>query len=132
MTLRSNLWPALLGALALAAPAARAADNPSAHRDCFLSNDWHGWSAPGDGDVIYLRVRINDIWRAELTPGIHVRKYPDEFLVNRVRGSSYICSPLDLDLTLSDRHGMRRGLIVRSLRKLTPQEIAAIPKKDLP
>ena len=132
MTLRSKSLLAALGLLALAAPAARATDSPSANRTCFLSNDWHGWTAPADGDVLYLRVRINDVWRLDLTPGSHVRKYPDEFLVNRIRGSSWICSPLDLDLALADHNGMRKGVIVRAMRKLTPEEIAAIPKKDLP
>ena len=125
-------------AAALAIPlAAQSADppKPAAHPDraaCFLSRDWDGWSAPGDGDFLYLRVRQREIWRVDLTPGSHVRKQPDYFLVNRVRGSSWICSPLDLDLTLSDHHGFRRGLIAKSLRKLTPAEVAAIPKKDLP
>jgi hypothetical protein len=68
----------------------------------------------------------------DLTPGTHARKYGDRFLINQVRGSNWICSPLDLDLTLSDRQGFREPLIARSLRKLTPAEIAAIPRKDLP
>jgi hypothetical protein len=52
--------------------------------------------------------------------------------VSRIRGSNWICSPLDLDLTLSDHLGFREPLIARSLRKLTPEEVAAIPRKDLP
>ena len=54
------------------------------------------------------------------------------FLVSQVRGSNWICGPLDLDLQLSDHNGFRQGLIARSLRKLTPAEVAAIPRKDLP
>lgn len=130
MTSRSTFWLALLGAAALAVPAA--ADTANTHRECFLSNDWHSWSAPGDGDVLYLAVSVNEVWRVELTPGSHVRKYPDQFLINRVRGSNWICSPLDLDLALADHHGMRKGLIARSLHKLTPEEIAAMPRKDRP
>jgi hypothetical protein len=63
------------------------------------------------------------------SPGLH---NGDRFLVNRVRGSDWICSPLDLDLTLADHNGYREPLISRSLRKLTPAEVAAIPRKDLP
>ena len=103
-----------------------------APRSCFQTRDWDGWTAPGDGDFLYLRVKPNDIYRVDLTPGSHVRKEPDRFLVNRVRGSSWICSALDLDLTMSDQNGFREPLIARSLRKLTPAEVAAIPRKDLP
>ena len=133
MALRPNLLLATIGAIAFAAAAASAAESPKdPGKNCFLSNSWQGWSAPGDGDALYLRVGLHDIYRVDLTPGTHARKYGDRFLVNRVRGSNWICSPLDLDLTLSDQQGFREPLIARSLRKLTPAEIAAIPRKDLP
>jgi hypothetical protein len=102
------------------------------HNDCFLSNNWESWTASPDGDALYLRVGVRDIYRVDLTPGSRARKDPDRFLVNKVRGSSWICSPLDLDLTLSDHHGFRQPLIARSLHKLTPQEVAALPKKQRP
>jgi hypothetical protein len=122
---------AALAVVGLAATAqADAGGKPS--RPCFLSNAWQGWSAPGDGDVLLLRVNLHDIYRVELTPGSHVRRFPDYFLISRIRGSSWICSPLDLDLSLSDQHGFKQPLIARSLRKLTPEEVAAIPRKDLP
>lgn len=118
--------------LALCATAALA-DKPAEHtNNCFLSNNWKSWTASPDGDVLYLRIDINKIYRVDLTRGSRARKYPGSFLVNRVRGSNWICSPLDLDLTLADDTGMRQPLIAQSLRRLTPAEIAAIPKKDLP
>ena len=132
MALRLNLLLATIGAAALVAGAASSAENPKPRENCFLSNSWEGWTAPGDGDTLYLRVVPHDIYRVDLTPGTHARKEGDRFLVNRVRGSNWICSPLDLDLTLSDQTGFRQPLIARSLRKLTPAEIAAIPRKDLP
>ena len=123
---------AAAAATLLAAGAANANDRPSQRASCFLSNTWTGWSATPDGDTLYLRISVRDVYRADLTPGSHVRKWGDEFLVSQVRGSNWICSPLDLDLTLADRHGIRQPLIVRSLRKLTPAEIAAIPAKEMP
>ena len=88
-------------ALALAATAARAAD-PEPRQHCFPANgSWTSWSAPGNGDVLYLRVHINDIYRVDLTPGSHAYKSPGYFLVNEVRGSGRICSAIDLDLTLA-------------------------------
>jgi hypothetical protein len=61
-----------------------------------------------------------------------VRKDADRFLINRVRGSSWICSPIDLDLTLSDHNGFKEPIFVKGLRKLTPAEVAAIPAKEKP
>jgi hypothetical protein len=103
-----------------------------ARRDCFLSNDWEGWSAPGDGDTLLLNVRFHEVYRVDLTPGSHAHKTPGYFLINRVRGSNWICSPLDLDLSISDQQGFRTSLIARGLHKLTPEEVAAIPPKDRP
>jgi hypothetical protein len=119
--------------LSLLSPAAAQANAPTAPaRDCFVSSHWRGWSAPGDGDVLYLRVGLHEIYRAELTPHSNVHRLGGRFLVNKVRGSSLICSPLDLDLTLTDEHGFGQPLIVRALRRLTPAEIAAIPPADMP
>lgn len=132
MAMRLNPIPVVLVAATLAGTAATAAPDRKAASACFASRDWQGWSAPGDGDFLYLRVGVRDIYRVDLTPGSHVHRDADRFLVNRVRGPDWICSPLDLDLTLSDRHGFREPLIARALRKLTPAEVAAIPRKDLP
>jgi len=136
MVMRLKLLLRTIGAAALVATAATAATNPTepARRGehCFLSNSWQGWSAPGGGDMLYLRVNTRDVYRVDLTPGTHARKGPENFLVSQVRGSNWICSPLDLDLTLSDHHGFREPLIARTLRKLTAAEIAAIPRRDLP
>ena len=119
--------------LALILPAtASAASEQASARDCFVSSSWRGWSAPRDADALYLRVRGNDVYRVELTPGAHVHRYGGDFLVNQVRGSSWICSALDLDLALMDYNGFSRPLITTNLRKLTPEEVAAIPREDRP
>lgn len=119
-------------ALGLAAPAAQASA-PAAHESCFPAGGaWQGWNASKSGDVLYLRVHINDIYRVDLTPGSRAYKSPGYFLVNEVRGSGWICSAIDLDLTLADDHGFRKPLIAVAMRKLTPQEAAAIPRKERP
>ena len=135
MTKHRYSIPSVLAATLLAAAsatAATAAQDRTPDRACFASNSWQGWSAPRDGDVLYLRVGVRDIYRVELTPGTRVRNDGDRFLINRIRGSNWICSSLDLDLAISDHHGFQEPLIARSLRKLTPAEVAAIPRKDLP
>ena len=102
------------------------------HRACFLSNNWESWKVAPGGDALYLRIRLNNYFRVGLTPGTRAVRTPGSFLINRVRGSNWICSPLDLDLTISDTTGIRQPLIARSLHQLTPEEVAAIPRKDLP
>jgi hypothetical protein len=127
-----KLIPVALAAATLTATTANAAPGPDSQGACFSTRNWDGWSASRDGDALYLRVGRHDIYRVDLTKGSHVRKDADRFLINRVRGSDWVCSPLDLQLTLSDHQGFREPLIVRALRKLTPEEVAAIPQKDLP
>jgi hypothetical protein len=120
--------------LALVASAGRAATTTeTTHPSCFPAGTaWTNWSAADHGDVLYLRVHINDIYRVDLTPGSRAYKSAGYFLVNRVRGSGWICSAIDLDLTLASDYGFRKPLIAVSMRKLTPEEVAAIPRKDLP
>lgn len=125
---------ATVAALALA-PLAHAATEPAPAKtggSCFASNTWNGWKTTNNGDALLLRINNRDIYRVDLTPGTHAYRGADQFLVNQVRGSNFICSALDLDLTLADHNGFRQPLIATSLRKLSPAEIAAIPRKDLP
>jgi hypothetical protein len=126
---------ATVAALALAPLAHAAADTaPTKTRNdsCFASNTWNGWKTTDNGDALLLRINNRDIYRVDLTPGTHAYRGGDRFLINQVRGSNFICSALDLDLTLSDHNGFRQPLIATSLRKLSPAEVAAIPRKDLP
>jgi hypothetical protein len=117
---------ATLGGVASAAPADRNG------RNCFTVNDWHGWSSPSP-DVLYLAVSFRDVYRAELAQPVPGLNQPDTVVISDEMGLQSICSAVDLHLILTHRGGGgRRGLIVRSLTKLTAEDIAAIPKKDRP
>ena len=128
---RPGLALALGLALTAAAPfaptTASAADNAS---PCFFVSQWRGWSAPEPG-MLYLKVGNRDVYRVEVSPSNRKIDRLGTFLVSESRRSS-ICSHLDLDLRLADRNGFQEPLIARSLVKLTPAQIAAIPPKDLP
>ena len=117
-------------ALAGAASAVPAATNG---RNCFFSSEWQGWKAPDD-KTIYLRVNVRDIYRVDLSSGSPLLTDFDNHLVNVQHGSDYICSPLDLQLAVVENGipGMRDFVIAKTITKLTPDQIAAIPKKDLP
>jgi hypothetical protein len=115
------------------AGAATAADPPkSSSRDCFFARSWEGWKAPND-KTLFLRVNNRDVYRVDLQVGSTFLTGPDPHLINDVRGPDTICSPLDLDLRVSPgSDGPAEPLFVKSLVKLTPQQVAAIPKKDRP
>jgi hypothetical protein len=113
---------------ACAAPAA----TKTTQSDCFRTSDWEGWHAP-NSKTLYLRVHMHDIYRVDLSSGSSLLTGPDTHLVNVVRGSNYVCSPLDLDLTAVENGiGIPEFLIASAITKLTPEQAAAIPKKDLP
>jgi hypothetical protein len=119
-----------LGATGQAALAAGAA--PSSGESCFLSRDWESWKSPSPS-VILVRVGVNRVFRLELQGGSSQLQDGGVHLVSKIRGSDWICSPLDLDLTLADDHGgFREPLIVKSMRQLTPDEIKDIPAKYRP
>jgi hypothetical protein len=54
------------------------------------------------------------------------------FLVFEPRGSSLVCGPIDLDISLADTSGYDVPLFPKSLVKLTDEEIAAIPRAHRP
>src|SRR5471032_2135924 len=94
-------------ALALAAGSAVAGSAPAAQK-CFFISEWQGWSSPSP-TVLYLRVN-RDIYRVDLSVGSDWLRSPDMHLVSKLSGSTSICTPLDLNLELSDGQTFRQGL----------------------
>lgn len=134
MSALSKVFVAAAAALAFAgaASAASAADNSGAPtRSCFFTSQWRGWSAPAPG-VIYLNVGPRKIYRVDVAGNARWLKSPGNFLVSELRGSTSVCSHLDLDLAVADQHGLYMPLIAQKLTLLTPEQVAAIPRKDLP
>ena len=124
----------VLAALSLGACVATMPPAPvtQASAECFSSTEWNGWSSPAD-DVIYLRVRNNDFYRVDLVPGSGRRlDSGGQFIISETRGSGRICTANDLDLAMADTLGFRTPLFPRTLRKLTPEEVAALPPGDRP
>lgn len=99
--------------------------------DCFSSVQWQGWSSPSD-DVLYLRVRGNDVYRVDMLPGSGRLDRGGRFLISEVRGSNRICTANDMDLAIADSHGFRTPLFPRTIRKLTPEEVAALTPGERP
>lgn len=123
----------MAAAVGLALAGAARADAPAAkpRSPCFFSRDWSNWRAP-DKDTIYLRVNVRDIYKIDLSAGgSQLLTWPDSHLINEMRGTDSVCSPIDLDLKVAS-DGIVIPLFVKAITRLTPEQVAAIPKKDLP
>lgn len=105
------------------------ADKPA--RQCFYLSDWRGWTAP-DKNTLYMKVRGRDVYRVDLAYGSNQLTWPGTHLVSVVRGPDSICHPLDLDLRVSDGMGFAIPIRAKTITKLTPEQIQALPKKDRP
>jgi hypothetical protein len=122
----------LLSAVTLAAAMFAATAAPAATSNCLRARDMGPWKSPAPNVLLY-RVGANAVWRLDLQQGSDQLKYPDVHITNRHMDSSWLCVPSDFQLQLTDRAGIvNEPLIVTSVRQLTPDEIAAIPQKDLP
>jgi hypothetical protein len=131
--------PAIVGVLTGAAllsastTAIEAQPRPAATRppQCFSAHDWAGWRATNDGSML-IRVRGRDVYRVEFAGGCPNLSWPDVHLVTVFRGSEEVCAPIDLDLKVSDGHGMASACIVSKITPLSYAEVDALPRKALP
>lgn len=124
---RSIALPCLTLLVAIATAACATDSEPAADatrkgRQCFFASDVNGFT-PVDDRTVDVRVRVRDVYRLEL-----VGYCPDVDWTTaigiRSRGGTMICSGLDAELIVPSTLGPR-SCLVRSLRKLTDEEIKA-------
>src|SRR5665213_239438 len=117
---------AAAAALGMAAPAfaATSSGSPNATKNCFLAHDWQDWKAPND-KTIYVRVNQHDVWRIGLAGGERMITDDTNHLITNLSGGDWICHPIDLsNMKVSDGH-VTQPLFVKSLTKLSPEEVAS-------
>jgi hypothetical protein len=138
MTIKTSLVAAALGlsALSLATAPVAAAKSPAEagetakpKRQCFWANQVNNFAAESD-EVVNVRVGVKDIYRMELFGTCHEIDWSQRIGI-RSRGGSTICSGLDAELIVPSSIGPQR-CTVRNVRKLTPEEVAALPSKAKP
>jgi len=125
---------AISGALALTGSALAQPAQPTAPlKRCFYAHDWQGWHAP-NAHMMYIRVDMHRIYRVDFASSCQALTWMDAHLITTFRGSDSVCTPLDLDIKVSDGGPghITEPCIASGLSELTPEEVAAIPKKDLP
>jgi hypothetical protein len=115
--------------LALSAmPAAAKSPQPQQHQ-CFWTRNVDGFAAPND-HTLNVRVGVRDVYQFEM-----LGSCPDIDWNQRIalisRSGSSICSGMDAEVVTHSPIGPQR-CAVRSVHKLTPEEIAALPRRAKP
>lgn len=126
--------PALAGARAgsIDPPTPGAARSQAGERaPCFFLRDWKGhWTTAKDARTIYISVSRR-VYRLDLAAPYPLLKSPWAVLIYR-DSSSTICGPADFRLVVSDQIGVKEAVIVHEVTRLTPAEVAALPKSLRP
>jgi hypothetical protein len=107
---------------------------PKLAAECFFIRDFESWRAPPDAKSIYIRVEHNRFLRLELSAACPLLTWPDARLITRWHGPSVACDALDWDITVEQGpvRGAAAPCIVKKVHPMTPEEVAALPKKLRP
>ncbi len=124
----------IAAALALVAGApAGAADNPAPKKppeQCFYARMVNGFAAPDD-ENLYIRVGVNDVYH--LTMMTHCLDMDwNQRIALQSRTGGFICHYLDAEVITHARGLGRQRCFVKAMEKLTPAQVAALPKRAKP
>ena len=133
MLRRLNLLAAFALAASLVAPLAHADTNDVRGSSCIDARKLEEWKSPSP-NVIFYRVGANQVFRLDLSTGSNQLKYSDVILFSNIHTPSrWLCTPQDFQLRVTDsHHTFTEPLIVKSITRLTPDEVAAIPPEYRP
>jgi hypothetical protein len=138
MKIRTSIAAAALGlvALGLAAPQGATAKSPveaeapaKPKRQCFWASEVNNFAAQDDR-VVNVRVGVRDVYRMEIFGTCPEIDWTQRIALVARAGNS-ICQGLDAEIITPSPIGPQRCL-VREIRKLTPAEIEALPRKARP
>ena len=114
---------------AASTPALAKSPAPASKQQCFFTRNADGFAAP-DEKTLYVRVGVRDVYQFEM-----FGRCPDIDWNQRLalvsRPGSTICTGMDAEVISHSPIGPQR-CPVRSVRKLTPDEVAALPRKSRP
>lgn len=134
MPFKTALSLAVAGLVGLAAfpAAAKSPPEPGAakpKRECFWTNQVNSF-ASNDDRIVNLRVGVKDIYQLEM-----FGRCTDVDWSNKIalvsRGGSHICTGLDAEVIAPSSIGPHR-CPVSKVRKLTAEEVKALPKGSRP
>lgn len=111
-------------------PPVAAADAPA--DACFRTRDIDNHRV-ADPRTLYIRVANRDIFRIETSAACLSGAGPNDPLVIReATGTSLVCRPIDIDISIARGVGGSSPCIIQSLTRLTPDEVAALPDRIRP
>jgi len=126
---------AALAALSLGAATPAVAKSPTepattkSRGQCFWTQQVNGF-ASNDNRIVNIRVGVRDVYQFEMFARCEDVDFNNHIaLVSR--GSNYICEGIDADIISNTTIGPRR-CHVKTIRKLTPEEAKALPKRARP
>jgi len=118
----------MAGAFAATALAAGLPAAAQPGHSCFHVTDWYGWKA-ADDHTVFLNIGNNRVFRLDMAGSCPLLTLGSSRIISIDReGSGLVCSPLDLDIHVSQGGGIVTGCIVGGMTELTPAQIAALPK----
>jgi len=134
MNYAATLTAAALMALAAAGSAAAApADKlvePSKSNQCFWTRMADGFAAP-DEHTLYVRVGVRDVYQFQMFIPCQGMDW-DQRIALISRAGSTICTGMDAEVVTHETGIGRQRCPVRSVKKLTKEEIAALPRGSRP
>lgn len=134
--MRLKIGLAVLAAALMGAGASQIAvakDKPGAKYDpqqCFYSRNVESFAAP-DEHNLYIRVGVRDVYHFEMfgpCPDIDW----NQRLALVARPGPWICNGMDAEVITHQAGLGPQRCLVKNMQKLTPDEIAALPKRAKP
>jgi hypothetical protein len=133
-------WPLKAAAVTLLVSAGACADTgahaapqiATGERACFRAADVSSWAAV-DRTTVNLRVNIRDFYQVKLLAPCGDIDFSQRIGVRSGGGSDFICtgSGLDIEIIAPTPIG-RQTCPATSLRRLTPEEVSALPGRAKP
>ena len=120
---------ALFAFAALPAAQAKSPTPDAKARQCFWARNVTNFAAANE-HTVNVRVGVRDVYQFEMLGNCPEIDWQQQIaLVSR--GSNFICSGMDADIVTRSTIGPQR-CPVRSIRKLTPEEVAGLDRRAKP
>ncbi|MCR5878451.1 DUF6491 family protein [Phenylobacterium sp. J367] len=136
---RHIFWGAPIAALAFAMSAGAAPDAQTdtkatsnaarEARQCFWTRNVNGFAA-ADEKFVNVRVGVKDVYQFEMFGPCNDIDWSQRIAIVW-RGGAQICSGFDAEIITPSPIGPQR-CTVRNMKKLTPEEVAALPRRGRP
>ena len=98
---------------------------------CFRSLDIRNHTV-GDRSTLLIDVRDRDVYRVTMKGACLAGATSSDPIITRTPpGSLTVCKPIDFDVSVS-KSGFVTPCIVESIVKMSPEEVAALPRKLKP